>query len=349
MNLTTMAESPYISVIVPIYNAEKYLREAIESVINQTYQNWELILVNDGSTDSSPEICDEYARKDTRICCINTTGQGVCYARNNGIENSRGEYIFFMDADDILTVDCLLFLIKQFERQNVDIVSGNSMSFNEIKQYPPCKLHKNDIANSIEMLNDVLFGRTIGSIWGKLYRKEAIGRVRFANGLKLGEDINFLTRLLLTNRTLKIFRTNKVVYNYRLVNTSISHSKTNGLEKVKSYIDEMIRLYNEFENDINSLCGSAYAKNLCGSVFVYLRMQPFMNKNVDNTIAETVMSLKPFSVPHHKKPIEILLSRSKYKLNMYFSYDQIRTQIKYYGAYRKSLLRKLSNLIRSVK
>ena len=96
-----------VSIIVPVFNVEKYLREAVNSVCEQTYPNWELLLVDDGSTDQSGDICDEYGQKDSRIRVFHTVNRGVSCARNLGIDNARGHWISFMDSDDYLKKDCL--------------------------------------------------------------------------------------------------------------------------------------------------------------------------------------------------------------------------------------------------
>lgn len=322
-------ELPLISVIIPVYNVEKYLQEAIESVIYQFYGNWELILVDNGSTDASLEICKKYSNQDIRIKSITANRKGACYARNCGLLSAEGEYIFFMDADDVLTSDCLQYLLDTILKENVDIVSGSSKSFKDNQSYTSCNLHSNDKTDSVTMLNDVLTGRTICSIWGKLYKKEAISNVFFANELKIAQDVNFLARLFLTKPDLKIYRSSNVIYKYRIVNDSISHSKKDISIKIKSYIDEMVLLYKEYKDNISRMCASSFAKNLYGTIFVYLRTQSFMNKYIDPHIIRSIHDLDPVTdYPHYKKPIEILRSESRTKINIYFSYDEIRTAIK---------------------
>ena len=101
-----------VSIVVPVYNVEKYLREAVDSVCAQTYPEWELLLVDDGSTDQSGAICDEYAQTDERIRVFHTDNRGVSCARNLGIENAKGHWIAFLDSDDYLNKDCLSTSIR---------------------------------------------------------------------------------------------------------------------------------------------------------------------------------------------------------------------------------------------
>ena len=115
-----------ISIIVPVYNAEKYLNNSIRSVLNQDFLDWELLLIDDGSTDLSPAICDRFAALDQRVRVIHKENQGVSVARNTGLENAGGEYIAFMDADDEMKTDMLSTLYSCAEKYNADMVSCSS-------------------------------------------------------------------------------------------------------------------------------------------------------------------------------------------------------------------------------
>ena len=110
-----------ISVIVPIYKVEKYLRRCIDSIINQTFKNIEIILVNDGSPDNCPKICEEYKNKDNRIIIINQENQGLSVARNSGIRIARGQYLVFIDSDDYIEEDMIEYLYEGIVKYDVDI------------------------------------------------------------------------------------------------------------------------------------------------------------------------------------------------------------------------------------
>lgn len=133
-----MENQALISVIIPVYNVEAYLRECVESVLKQTYQNFEIILVDDGSTDSSGDICDEYAGNDERICVIHQKNSGPSKTRNTGLENANGKYIYFLDSDDYIERNALELLINTAETNNADLVFFDARSFtddgSEIKQ-----------------------------------------------------------------------------------------------------------------------------------------------------------------------------------------------------------------------
>ncbi len=133
-----MENQALISVIIPVYNVEEYLSECIDSVLNQTYENYEIILVNDGSTDSSGEICDEYVEKDERITVIHQKNGGPSITRNTGLENANGKYIYFLDSDDYIENNSLELLVNTAESNNADLVFFDAHSFaddgSEIKQ-----------------------------------------------------------------------------------------------------------------------------------------------------------------------------------------------------------------------
>ena len=115
-------DNPLISVIIPVYNVEKYLRECVDSVLNQTYDNFEIILIDDGSTDSSGKICDEYAYKDASITVVHKENEGQSVARNIGIEYSSGDWLYFPDSDDYIAGDTFETLLKKAVTEKADIV-----------------------------------------------------------------------------------------------------------------------------------------------------------------------------------------------------------------------------------
>ena len=114
-----------VSVIIPIYNVEKYLEDCINSILEQTFQNYEAILVDDGSTDKCGEICDEYAKKDSRIKVVHTENQGLSEARNTGILLAKGKYLAFVDSDDFVRNDFLQKLYEAIEKSEADICEAN--------------------------------------------------------------------------------------------------------------------------------------------------------------------------------------------------------------------------------
>ena len=122
---------PLVSIIIPVYNVEKYLRKGLDSIINQTYKNTEIILVNDGSTDISGKICDEYATLDSRITVIHKQNGGVSSARNRGLDIATGEWVLFVDADDTLPNDALNYFAEVVSINDIDMVLGGYVECDE--------------------------------------------------------------------------------------------------------------------------------------------------------------------------------------------------------------------------
>lgn len=117
--------NPIISVIIPVYNVENYLRCCVDSVLAQTFQEYEILLVDDGSKDSSGKICDDYAQNNNKICVIHKSNQGPSHTRNVGIENAKGEYVYFLDSDDYIIPECLEILYANIVKYNADLSCGS--------------------------------------------------------------------------------------------------------------------------------------------------------------------------------------------------------------------------------
>ncbi len=208
-----------ISVIIPVYNVEQYLRQCLDSVTNQTYKKLEIILIDDGSTDNSGKICDEYALKDNRIKVIHQKNAGVSNARNIGLKNTQGEYISFIDSDD--TVDTKMYeylfyvtrginfdLIKyRYEKIVSDRVIENNLDSTNIKILDTEELINNFVISSISKMG--------GSVWTSLFKREIIFRnnIFFDEKMRQAEDYIFFINYILCCKKIVLY--NKSLYNYR--------------------------------------------------------------------------------------------------------------------------------------
>ena len=213
-------ENDLISVVIPVYNVEQYLPKCIESIMNQTYKNLEIILVNDGSTDGSQKICEEYKSIDNRIKIINKENGGLSDARNVGIDNSSGNYITFIDSDDYIDDDYVYTLYKSLISYNADM----SIASHKII-YPKRIIDKATdekfCANSKKVLEKILYDEGIDlSAWGKLYKKILFNNIKFPKG-RLFEDSATTYRLI--DESKKIAVNSKSVYNYVIRKNSISN------------------------------------------------------------------------------------------------------------------------------
>ena len=210
-----------ITIIVPVYNVEHYLDKCLDSLINQTYKNLEIIVINDGSIDNSGIICQEYAQKDNRIVYIEKENGGQSEARNMGLDRMTGSYVTFVDSDDWIELDYVEILYKKITEYQADIAVGNYYSFNETegmyyfhifgdsyheKVYDNVSIFEN-LYESQEMKSFALI-----SVWGKLYKADLVKHLRFDIG-KLGEDGYLNQKIyLLAEKTIYL---NKGLYAYR--------------------------------------------------------------------------------------------------------------------------------------
>ncbi len=234
-----------ISIIVPIYNVEKYLKKCVESICNQTYQNLEIILVDDGSPDKCGEICDGYAKADKRIKVIHKKNGGLSSARNAGLDIAKGEYISFIDSDDYIASDFIEKLYLLCIKNDADIAECGFTKFQD-----KIKIEKLDedikIYTSKEMQTRMYSNNYVGTtvVWNKLYKKYIYNDLRFPIG-KINED-EFCTYKALYNCNKNIVVTNKALYYYRYNPSSIMGKKFDlkRLDALEAF-DERKRFYEE--------------------------------------------------------------------------------------------------------
>ncbi|MGL5273831.1 MAG: glycosyltransferase family 2 protein, partial [Phocaeicola sp.] len=188
--------NPLISIIMPVYQAEKYLHYSIPSVLQQTYSNIELILVNDGSTDQSASICDAFAAKDARIKVMHTTNNGQASARNRGIEIASGDFLGFIDNDDELFPDMCERLVANIKRESADISGASFIQKDESGHITRDNHNPEDYyvwENEEAMSNFLERKRMDIYVWTKIYRRDFLNNnaIRFREGIKSDEDVLF--------------------------------------------------------------------------------------------------------------------------------------------------------------
>ena len=178
-----------ISVVVPVYNVKKYLEKSFESIIEQKYENLEIILVDDESTDGSGELCDELAKKDSRVKVCHKTNGGISSARNYGILKATGDYILFVDSDDYIHRDMISVLYNEIKRTNSDVAVCGVMNVYNTKEVPQCSNTELVFECDREkFLKELLIGEKIpGSVCNKLMKKEIADKLKFPLG-KIYED-----------------------------------------------------------------------------------------------------------------------------------------------------------------
>lgn len=206
---------PKVSVIIPVYNAEKYLRKCLDSVLNQAFEDFEVLLINDGSTDKSGEICDEYALKDKRIRVFHKENGGVSSARNLGLDNAKGEWITFVDSDDRVQKSYLLNFTLNIEF-GIDLIVGGFVKIDENDNLIKGELKLENITfstnNEDVLINHTLFN--IGFPWAKLFKREIIAtnNISFPVEVKMYEDSLFLMDYLPFCLNIKLVNTQDYYY-----------------------------------------------------------------------------------------------------------------------------------------
>jgi glycosyltransferase involved in cell wall biosynthesis len=204
---------PKISVIIPVYNVENYLCKCIDSVLQQTYSNIEIILIDDGSDDGSGIICDEYAKQDSRIVVIHQENSGLSSARNTGLDHATGDWIAFLDSDDWIQPEMYEILFHLAEDYNADISSCQTR-FCRSGEAEPIIYDDNAVSifTSEEMINELLTQQKVRfEVWNKLWKRALIGDIRFKIG-QVSEDIYFDRVLFL--KAAQMVHINRTLHNY---------------------------------------------------------------------------------------------------------------------------------------
>lgn len=223
-----------ISIIIPIYNVENYLMKCLDSVICQTYENLEIILINDGSTDNSLLIAKKYEKRDKKIKLINKKNGGVSSARNSGLDICTGKYVTFIDSDDYVEKDYIETLYNKMKEYDVDIVFSNATNvLGDGKFKSDKKVIKDILLDKENTYKELFCERYIScSCWGKLYKTDIINGIKFDTNLHLDEDFNFLIEVIENiNNSLII---SKEKYYYIVRENSLFHSAFNENRFVKS-------------------------------------------------------------------------------------------------------------------
>lgn len=268
-----------ISVIVPIYKVELYLQRCLNSIVNQTYTNLEIILVDDGSPDGCPQICDEYASNDKRIVVIHKENGGLSDARNAGLDVCKGEYVSFVDSDDWIATSFIESLIREINNHNADIGVANfirttSLSSVRINPNYSRNIEELDSLQSVKKLwtDDYV---TFVTAWGKLYKASLFSDIRFPKG-KIHEDECTTYKLLY--RASKTVFLNTPLYFYFQRNDSIMAKASSDSLRI---LDAMVDRYHFFkknnEKEIVGLC----LQTLCWDLlFAYASCESLTSSHV---------------------------------------------------------------------
>jgi glycosyltransferase involved in cell wall biosynthesis len=265
---------PRISIIVPVYNVEHFIHECIESILNQTFSDFELILVNDGSTDQSGSICNEFAKKDTRVTVIHKKNGGQSSARNRGIDTAKGEYIGFVDSDDWIHQDMYKILHNYAIEKDVDIAACNLMQYNKDSIG---HLYSNNTTDEIfdkpsAMHELYLNERLTFSPCNKLYKKELFKGIRFKEGSIL-EDMDFAYKVI--NIANKVYYTGQALYFYRYNEKSTMRKgfSKNRLDEFEVRKD----MYLFYSKNYPEIANEVYAEWFLTGVMLYINIEKYFD------------------------------------------------------------------------
>lgn len=305
--------TPLVSIIIPIYKVEPYLRRCLNSIVNQTYVNLEIILVDDGSPDRCPAICDEYAAKDLRIIVIHKENGGLSDARNAGLDICTGEYISFVDSDDWVENKYIETLISSALLQDADIVIGSYDLIRNNKS-EASEPFQNGMFSKKEVFFKIITAQTthLGISWGKLYKKNILEGERFPVGKTQEDNYTSYKFIYKANR---ICCVDRVLYHYFQREHSISKTDTsnNFMDVVKEQFDFLLEKKEYELAEFTALKLGWYWLN------------QFLNSNYTNKSAS-------FNARHYHSqlnhiPIFHIIKRIKFSIAIYFP--------KFYTIYNK--------------
>lgn len=263
-----MKNSNLVSIIVPVYSVEKYLPTCVDSLLSQTYQNIEIILVDDESPDHCPQICDAYALSDSRVRVFHKKNGGAASARNIGLDNASGKFVCFVDSDDVACRTYISTLVERLEMTSADLaVCGYYYLYQSKKEQVEC-LRSNRVVSQKEYLMQFLDDWTCSLIWNEMFIREKIGTIRFAEGHKIDDEF-FTYQAVMNCRKVVLF--DAPLYEYRMRISSVMGSSGKYERRVLSdKLEYLIERYEKITTRFPELTDS-YLYNLMDNLIMLLR------------------------------------------------------------------------------
>ena len=279
-----MMRQPQVSIIVPAYNVENYIERCLNSLVNQTFKDIEIITINDGSTDKSLELINKYVKEDIRVSVIDLGDEGVSYCRNLGIEKANGKYIMFVDSDDWIDFNMVEVMYKKAEENNIDLVMCSYIrefkdhSKEKIFNLPEEIIYKEDkVKNELlrklvgpvkEELSNPEMLDALGTVWGKLYRTDILkeNKIKFVDLKEIGSAEDTLFNIFTFNYLSKVMFLNKPMYHYWRDNPKSVTSQYN--PKLKEQRKVFFKYISDFikENNFEQVFEEALNNRICTSV-----------------------------------------------------------------------------------
>lgn len=307
-----MEASPKISVIIPVYKVEPYLRQCLDSVVNQTYRNLEIILIDDGSPDNCGRICDEYAASDERITVIHKENQGLCAARNDGISRATGEWVTFADSDDWIDTDFYERMLNALTNDKADIVCSQGYIIEDPDKSVEGHVFEEEIQFNADeskdfLINGILvpvkkngFRVSMGSVWDKFFlRKFLCGeKLIFDTSSKAMEDLLFCLHAF--KKAQRVKSTMAIGYHYRMATGSITKSFNADRPQINY---DFITKVNYLWPEPNDVIKSSLNARAIGMILLSLRLYYFHPANTKSRkeIAGDIKEMKTW--PYYKEAI----------------------------------------------
>lgn len=276
-----MKNNTLVSLIVPIFNVEKFLRICIDSILKQTYSKFELLLIDDGSTDKSGEIADEYAKTDCRIRVIHKSNKGVSAARNTGLQYATGEYVCFADADDILQVDYISYLVSLIQNYHADVALTTRMYTTfDGGSFPIDTLDKPFIVSGETAVKYILYYHIPIGCYSKMFKRSLIEKsVKFNENIFVGEGFNFNVDAFINANNIVI--SNRRIYCYRRDNPTSCMTEFK-LSKCQMALEAIQIIQSKLKNfhSLQSACDFAYW-HTAGDMYNWILLAKVQKKYLD--------------------------------------------------------------------
>ena len=309
-------ENNLISVIIPVYNVKQYIERCIDSVLNQTYKNIEIILVDDGSNDGCNEICNMYAEKDKRIKVVHIKNSGVSNARNLGIRLANGDFITFVDADDYIDTSCIEKMYKLCKDEQCDIGIVGTLENNELTNKTNTSGESIDMVLSAEnalkeMLNEKYY---YGNVWGKIYKTDIWKNIHFNEDTVIGEDMEVLYNVLLKSNKVKINTNERLYYYTKNRNDSATKSNYNkNWEKEIAICENILKDCRENHKDVFPFALKRYIR-INYSCIVKILTYDSENKEVYTQLRKNILKYNEYGI-YNKFDLKM---KVKIRLVLYF-------------------------------
>ncbi len=284
---------PQISIIVPVYNCEEFLKDSVSSLLNQTFSDFEVILIDDGSTDNSPAICDKLAQKDNRVKVFHTENGGPSRARNIGLDNALGDYIYFADSDDSVEAECLQTALKYLNEKGFEIVSFGITHIrndgSDVITYKYTELKSNDELK--KALPTYFKYCDVNPLCNKMFNADIIRKnnIRFLEGTVVEEDLMFNLEVFKHTNSMVIIPEAFYNYNCRTEGSVTTKYNPNKFVCIKKAYTNELTLFNEWGvNTLDQMLHNKYLTHLSATI------NNLMYKDCDMTKAQKIGSIKEY-------------------------------------------------------